>query len=88
MDLAELEQFVESAVQRCASVVNLSHRDLTIVTNNLARLTGVRQLTLNHNKLLMPPSEIAALLRLEELILDNNQLTMLPQGIGNLMRLR
>lgn len=88
MDLAELEQYVEEAVQRSAKVLNLSHRNLTIVTNNLAKLTCVNCLTLNDNKLLMPPSELAALVHLEELVLDNNKLTMLPQGIGNLRQLR
>ena len=88
MDLAELERYVEDAVRRSAKVLNLSHRELTIVTTNLAKLTGVHCLTLNDNRLLMPPSELTALVHLQELVLDNNQLTMLPQGIGNLHRLR
>lgn len=88
MDLLELEQLIEKAAKCKSHVVNLSHRGLTIVTNNVAKLTDVRHLLLNDNKLLMAPSELSLLPLLEELMLDNNQLTMLPKEIGCLCHIR
>ena len=71
------------------SCVNLSHKNLTVLPENLKNLSSVEHLLLNENNLIIPPSEIAIFAdTLTELILSNNNLTVFPQEFGKLKLLK
>lgn len=77
-----MEDVIERVWHKKESILNLSHRCITVVPADIARLTFIRILLLNNNNILMPPEEITHLNQLESLSLEHNQLTLLPSGIA------
>jgi Leucine-rich repeat (LRR) protein len=67
----------------------LADNSLTEVSEQVARLTGLRMLDLGHNRLAQVPASLGSLHGLSDfLYLHDNLLTSLPDGLGNLAKLR
>lgn len=81
------ENLIHTACAQNHSILNLSHRGLTVLPASITTATCVRQLLLNNNKLLLPPVELENLQDLEELSLDNNRLTTVPTSLYTLRQL-
>ena len=77
-------QIVEEARKNHQKVLNLSHRDLKVIPDELSKLSSLRTLLLNDNQIVMPPEEISHLQNLECLSLEHNQLTLLPSLFSSL----
>ncbi|EDO45570.1 predicted protein [Nematostella vectensis] len=84
----ETESLLEKAIGQGHKILNLSHRELTVIPDSLKKLKHVQILLLNDNQIIMPPVELVYLSRLRELCLDHNQLTLLPSGFGRLTNLK
>ena len=70
-----------------ATSLDLSHKELTSLPEEVTRLTKLTSLNLRNNQLSSLPSEIAQLTNLTDLDLTNNQLTSLPPEITRLTNL-
>jgi Leucine-rich repeat (LRR) protein len=71
MDMITVENIIQEAIASKSQVINLSHRNITVLSNNVTQLIHVNRLLLNDNQILMPPTEITDLIQLQELVLNN-----------------
>lgn len=74
----EVDRLLASAISSKWQILNLSHRDLTVLPDSLKKLAEVKILLLNDNRIIMPPMELVTLKSLQVLALDHNQLTLIP----------
>lgn len=68
----EVDKILLTAISSECTVLNLSHRDLTVLPDSLKELVKVKTLLLNNNKIIMPPMELVSLKNLQVLALDHN----------------
>ncbi len=78
-------QFVDKPID--LNKLDLRYEQLTILPDNIAKLSNLTTLNLELNQLTSLPELIGNLSRLTELNLENNQLVSLPESIGNLINL-
>ena len=57
----EVDKLLESAISFRWPILNLSHRNLTVLPDSLKKLGKVKTLLLNDNRIIMPPMELVAL---------------------------
>src|SRR4051794_4532627 len=62
--------------------LNLSHRSIKVLPNEIHLLTELKELNLDHNELMQLPDSIGHLAQLEVLKVGHNKLTELPDSIG------
>lgn len=83
----ELLAIIREAWQQQSEVIDLSHRNICQLPDEIGGLTSLRALVLNDNQLTTLPESIGHLVNLKRLELDNNQLTTLPEGLFDLANL-
>ena len=69
-------------------VLDLSCKNLTMISKEIRQLQNLTHLYLYRNKLTSIPSDIGEMINLKVLDLDNNQLTSIPKEIGQLQNLQ
>jgi internalin A len=84
----EAERAIEEARHTGATVLNLSHNQLTSLPESITQLTNLQKLDLSNNQLMSLPESIAQLTNLQLLYLSGNQLTSLPESIAQLTNLQ
>lgn len=80
----ELLQLIEKAAQNRVRFLDLSHKGLTSLPQEIGELTDLVDLNLSYNKLIKLPEEIKQLLHLKKLDLRFNQFAEIPSVIGYL----
>ncbi|MEH2151032.1 COR domain-containing protein [Nostoc sp.] len=84
----ELLEIIEQAVRDKVTTLDLSHKDLKKLPEEIGKLTNLEILDLRYNQLSSLPEEIGKLTNLETLYLRNNQLSSLPPEIVQLSNLQ
>ena len=68
--------------------LDLANNNLTVIPEDISKLTKLQFLNLNNNNFTVIPESICNLSQLQILNLENNNLTVIPESIGNLSQLR
>ena len=86
MNLEKYNQWVNDGcpINALITMIDLSHANLTSISENIGNFTNLKTLFLNNNLLTHLPESIGRLTELEELDASNNQLYELPESMENL----
>jgi internalin A len=83
----EVVELIMQTAREGASLLDLSHQELTVLPAEIGALESLRELYLEENRIETLPPEIGRLVNLRKLNLENNHLTSLPPEMSALTNL-